>query len=78
MINSQPPPSDQNHNSNDYSSSGISQSIPKRLERRNDNENVPIDVCGNMADSPFFIAMFLLGLASWLLSDPCATETTFY
>jgi hypothetical protein len=74
MVMGPPPPNDPNNN-------GHNNARQKELpydgsNRRNRNRrpaqgDAPMDIMGDMRDSPAVVVMFLVGVASWFLRERC-------
>lgn len=43
----------------------------QRRRRQQQREGETMDIFGDMQDSPAVVALFLIGLASWLLRERC-------
>jgi hypothetical protein len=68
------PPNDPNSNGN---GNGAGKEAPYDGRNRaggsrgGNNGNQPMDVLGNMQDSPVVVVMFLFGLINWLMRERC-------
>lgn len=61
------PPNDPNNNQNN---NRPHKEVP--FDGRGETErNEPMDIMGDMRDSPAVVIMFLVGVASWLLRERC-------
>jgi len=70
------PPNDPNNNrpngvskEQPYSGHASNGGANRRSQRQRDGETM--DVIGNLEDSPVVVAMFLVGIATWLLRERC-------
>lgn len=74
-MDSQPPnnPNNNNHNNNNRIAAK-EDPFDGNLRRRTNNgsnEEGPVDILGDMRDSPAVVVMFLVGVASWFLRERC-------
>ena len=68
------PPNDPNNNRNNdrVQQKEIPYDSRSRRNGRNRQSNAePMDVMGDLRDSPVVMVMFLVGVASWLLRERC-------
>jgi hypothetical protein len=76
------PPNDPNRNGGGNNNNNHSQQPPAgkeapfdgrngRGQRDRANPGEPMDVLGNMQDSPVVVAMFLFGLLHWIMRERC-------
>eukprot|EP00339_Tiarina_fusa_P012332 CAMPEP_0117008638 /NCGR_PEP_ID=MMETSP0472-20121206/8078_1 /TAXON_ID=693140 ORGANISM="Tiarina fusus, Strain LIS" /NCGR_SAMPLE_ID=MMETSP0472 /ASSEMBLY_ACC=CAM_ASM_000603 /LENGTH=73 /DNA_ID=CAMNT_0004710727 /DNA_START=99 /DNA_END=320 /DNA_ORIENTATION=+ len=67
------PPNDPNNNRH----TNFSKEVPfdgngrQNNGRQNNGGNEPMDIMGDMRDSPAVVVMFLVGVASWFLRERC-------
>ena len=68
------PPNDPNRN-NDSNGRQAAKEQPFDGNRRNrnggGNNGEPMDIMGDMSDSPAVVVMFLVGVAAWFLRERC-------
>ena len=68
------PPNDPNRN-NDNNGRQAAKEQPYDGSRGNNNnaneDRQPMDIMGDMSDSPAVVVMFLVGLAAWFLREQC-------
>ena len=69
------PPNDPNNNNNLGRGAAKEQPYDGRRRQRNgsnDNSNgAPMDMIGDMSDSPMVVVMFLVSLATYFLKERC-------
>ena len=56
------PPNDPNNNNNNQA---------RRKDLAGEGGGAPMDVMGDLRDSPAVVVMFLIGVASWFLRERC-------
>ena len=61
------PPNDPHRNSNNNNTPSVSKGDPNSTR----DPNAPIEVFGDMQDSPMVVAMFLVGVVTWFLRERC-------
>ena len=57
------PPNDPNNNNNNNQA--------RRKDLNDEGAGAPMDVVGDLRDSPAVVVMFLIGVASWFLRERC-------
>lgn len=70
------PPNDPNRNSNNnnnnHSSSSAAAPVGKQVDGEAANDNGrPMDVMGDLRDSPFVAVMFMIGVVTYFLQETC-------
>mmetsp|Transcript_26733 Transcript_26733/g.28764 ORF Transcript_26733/g.28764 Transcript_26733/m.28764 type:complete len:81 (+) Transcript_26733:123-365(+) len=74
------PPNDptrnNNNNNNGRQAAGAAKEQPYDGSNRNRNRNsgdnnVPIDIMGDLDEAPAVVMMFLVGVAAWFLREQC-------
>jgi hypothetical protein len=69
------PPDDPNNNNNQNNGRRAKEDPPDGRQRRrgggNGQAGETMSVIGNLEDSPVVVAMFLVGVVSWLLRERC-------
>ena len=65
------PPNDPNRNNNVNFAKEDPFDGGRNNGRRNGQGGEPMDVLGDMRDSPAVVVMFLVGVASWFLRERC-------
>ena len=69
------PPNDPNRNNNNNNGRRAAKEQPHdgsgRGREQQQRDGQPMDIMGDMRDSPAVVAMFLVGVATWLLRERC-------
>jgi hypothetical protein len=72
MVMESQPPNDPNNNQN---TPGRQKEMPhdgrSRRNGRQSQGDAPMDIMGDMRDSPAVVVMFLVGVVSWFLRERC-------
>jgi len=76
------PPNDPNRNNNNHNHDHGRAAKEQPYDGRNRNRNggggegqqdgaAPMDILGDMSDSPMVVAMFFVGVVTWMLRERC-------
>lgn len=65
------PPNDPNNNNNRSSGKEVPQTGPRRNDQLNENGEMEVFGGGNLGDQGAILALFLMGVASWILRERC-------
>jgi hypothetical protein len=71
MVMGPPPPNDPNNNHNNAHQKELPYDGSNRRNGRPAQGDAPMDIMGDMRDSPAIVVMFLFGVASWFLRERC-------
>ena len=64
------PPNDPNRNNNNNNTTNPS-TTKSDPTSNSPNNNAPIEVFGDIQDSPIVVAMFFVGVVTWFLRERC-------
>ena len=70
MMDSLPPNDPHRNSNNDMSQSSTPKGDPNCTTPQRD-PNAPIEVFGDIQDSPMVVAMFVVGVITWFLRERC-------
>jgi hypothetical protein len=65
------PPNDPNRNGGNGRDSRYQPTKEDSSQAGGERNSAPIEVFGNMEDSPMVVLMFLVGVATWFLRERC-------
>jgi hypothetical protein len=66
------PPNDPNRNNNGVPQKEVPYDGRSRRNAGQNQGDAPMDIIGDLSDSPAVVIMFLIGVASWFLRERCA------